>query len=250
MERSNIEQIYEIKSNRILNKGLYEMVLSGDTSMIVNPGQFINIAIPGCFLRRPISIADWKEKELMIIYRVVGKGTDWLSSLKSGNELRCLSGLGNGFAIEPDRHLLVGGGVGIPPLYGLAKGMIARGIKPAVVLGYKSADDIFYLEEFKALTDEVWVATDDGSHGFKGTACDLLKEKELLNIPYYACGPLAMLRSVYKISQADGQISLEERMGCGFGACMGCSIETKNGPKRICKEGPVLRSEELLWDVI
>lgn len=250
MDRTNIKQKYEVVSNRKLSSDLYEMTLSGDTSMIAKPGQFINITIPNHFLKRPISIADWDDEKMVIIYRIAGKGTKWLSLLTSGDKLECLSGLGNGFTVENNRRLIIGGGAGVPPLYGLAKRVVTAGIKPIFILGFRNADEIFYLAEFKALSDEVYVATDDGSFGQKGTVCDLLTVRGLTDIPYYACGPLAMLKSVCHISQTNGQLSLEERMGCGFGACMGCSIKTKNGPKRICKEGPVLSSEELLWDVI
>lgn len=239
---------YEIVSNIKLTKDIYEMRLKGDTSWIVNPGQFINIQIPDKYLRRPISICDWNDEELVIIYKVVGKGTRYLASCQKGEVLEALVGLGNGFSLDDKHTLLIGGGVGIPPIYGACHQLVNKGIKPIVILGYQKQEDSFYIDKFKALNATVYVCTDDGSLGTKGFVSDVMKQEGLCDISYLTCGPLGMLKAIYHTSNVNGQISLEERMGCGFGTCMGCSLETKYGPKRVCREGPVFNSEELLWN--
>ena len=220
------------------------MTLTGDTGAITAPGQFINIALDGLFLRRPISVCDWDDKGLVIIYKVVGKGTGQMSGMQPGQALDCLVGLGNGYDIAacPQAPVLVGGGVGVPPLYGLAKRLIASGRKPSVVLGFNRADEIFYDMEFAALGVNVTVTTVDGSAGMKGFVTNALQGGEYV----CACGPEPMLKAVHKIASG-GQFSFEARMGCGFGACMGCSCQTVAGPKRICKDGPILTKEEILW---
>ena len=233
-----------INRNTPVAPGVYRMTLSGDTSAITAPGQFINIALDGLFLRRPISVCDWDAAGLAIIYKVVGRGTEQMSRMKGGETLDCLVGLGNGYDIAacPNTPLLIGGGVGVPPLYGLAKRLIAAGKKPSVILGFNTAEEIFYDMEFASLGVSVTVTTADGTAGVKGFVTDAMKGGEYV----CACGPEPMLKAVYA-KAADGQYSFEARMGCGFGACMGCSCQTIAGPKRICKDGPILRHGEIIW---
>lgn len=237
---------YIVKENTKLTENVYRMVLAGDTSGI-RPGQFIEIKIDGFFLRRPISVCDADEQTVTIIYKTVGEGTKALSLIKEGS-LDVLTQLGNGYdlSLSGDAPVLIGGGVGVPPLYMTAKELIRQGKKVTVILGFNTEDEIFYEEEFRALGADVYVTTVDGSYGIKGFVTEALKETD--HTYFYTCGPLPMLKSVYKNTVTEGQFSLEERMGCGFGACMGCSIETKDGKKRICKEGPVFRKEELAWE--
>jgi dihydroorotate dehydrogenase electron transfer subunit len=222
------------------------MVLSGDTSAVTNCGQFVNIQLSGMFLRRPISVCDYDETTLTIIYKVVGKGTEAMSGMKPGEKLDILTGLGNGYdiSLSGDHPVLLGGGVGVPPMYNLAKKLIAEGKKVSVILGFNTQSEIFYENEFKALGCEVTVTTVDGSYGTKGFVTDALPENYTY---FYTCGPEPMLKAVYKATSTSGQMSFEERMGCGFGACMGCSCKTLTGYKRICKEGPVMKKEEILW---
>ncbi|MDO4515964.1 MAG: dihydroorotate dehydrogenase electron transfer subunit [Bacillota bacterium] len=223
------------------------MVLTGDTSAITGPGQFVNIALEGKFLRRPISVCDWAEGSLTIIYKVVGKGTDQMSRMPAGTELDILTGLGNGYDLDKsgDTPLLIGGGAGIPPMFALAKKLLAQGKKPAVILGFNKAEELFLEEAFQALGMPVTVATADGSLGVKGFVTDAMPDGGYTHI--YTCGPEPMLKAVYNKSVTSGQFSFEERMGCGFGACMGCTCKTKYGNKRICREGPVLEKEEIIW---
>lgn len=235
---------YTITENTPLTADVWRMALSGDTSAITAPGQFINIALDGLFLRRPISVCDWNEKGLVILYKVVGKGTAQMAAMKAGQTLECLSGLGNGYDLDacPQNPVLIGGGVGVPPLYGLAKRLIAAGKKPSVILGFNRSDEIFGDMEFAALGVPVTVTTADGSAGVKGFVTDAMKGGEYV----CACGPEPMLKAVHA-KAAGGQFSFEARMGCGFGACMGCTCNTVSGPKRICKEGPILSKEEIIW---
>ena len=239
---------YKIMSNKQIAKNVYEMVLEGETTYITRPGQFINIEIDGFYLRRPISVCDYDENTITIIYKVVGNGTEKMSTLKEGTILDILTGLGNGFekTIGGERPLLIGGGVGTPPMYNLCKELIKRGSKPIVVIGFGAKDEIFYEKEFKDLGAEVYVSTVDGSYGTKGFVTDVIKNLEGYTY-YYACGPESMLKAVYDVAQGKGELSFEERMGCGFGACMGCTCKTKYGNKRICKNGPVLKKEEIIW---
>lgn len=239
--------LFTIRSHEKLCKDVYRMCLAGDTSAITTPGQFINIALDGFYLRRPISVCDWTGDEVCILYKVVGAGTKFLSTLTVGERLDVLTGLGNGYDMAKggDAPLLIGGGVGVPPLYGLAKRLLERGVKPSVIIGFNRAEDVFYVEAFRALGIEVTVTTADGSLGRRGFVTDAMQGTKPTYL--YSCGPEAMLRAVYDCSDCDGQFSFEERMGCGFGACMGCSCETKYGYKRICKEGPVLEKGEILW---
>jgi dihydroorotate dehydrogenase electron transfer subunit len=241
--------IYTITANEALTKDVWRMVLAGDTSAMSAPGQFIEISLPGFYLRRPISVCDYDDTSITIIYKVVGQGTDAMTKLVPGDTLDVLCGLGNGFdpAKSGDAPVLVGGGVGVPPLYNLAKKLLAAGKKPTVILGFNKADEIFYAEEFKALGADVVVTTVDGSVGVKGFVTNALPE----NISFvYTCGPLPMLKALYKATDGvSGEYSLEERMGCGFGACMGCSIMTKEGAKRVCKDGPIFQKEVLEWQI-
>ena len=239
--------IYKIVSNKPLTKDVFEMILSGDTSAITAPGQFINIKLDGFYLRRPISICDYDNNTVIILYKVVGGGTEAMSRLESGAELDILCGLGNGFDVSKsgEKPVLIGGGVGVPPLYNLCKKLIESGKKVTVILGFNTASEIFYKEKFESLGAEVYVSTVDGSSGVKGFVTDVLK-----NIDYdyfFTCGPMPMFRAIEKIASSSGQYSFEERMGCGFGACMGCSCKTKYGNKRICRDGPVLEREEIIW---
>lgn len=239
--------IYTIKSNEKLTDNVFKMIFEGDTSAVTAPGQFINIKIDSLYLRRPISIFDCKENELSIIYKVVGAGTELMSNMPVGTELDCLVGLGNGFDISKagDKPVVIGGGVGVPPMYYLAKKLIEDGKKVTAVLGFNTASEIFGKEDFEALGADTVVATVDGSEGIKGFVTDAVKEIDYSY--FFTCGPEPMLKAVYNSTNTSGQFSFEERMGCGFGACMGCSCKTKYGNKRICKEGPVLVKEEIIW---
>ena len=242
------QSIFEIKSNVALTDSVMKMTLSGDTSDITASGQFVNIKLDGLFLRRPISVCDCTDGELTIIYKVVGKGTEQMRNMKSGEKLDILTGLGNGYdtSLSGDTPLLIGGGVGVPPMYMLAKELIASGKKVSVILGFNTKNEIFAEEDFKKLGTDVSVTTVDGSYGIKGFVTDAMKEIEYSY--FYTCGPEPMLKAVYNSSKTSGQFSFEERMGCGFGACMGCSCKTLYGNKRICKDGPVLQKEEIIWE--
>ena len=242
------QSIFTIVSNIALTDCVYKMVLSGDTSAITAPGQFVNIQLEGMFLRRPISVCDWDGENLTIVYKVVGKGTEAMSKMVPGTELDILTGLGNGYDLTPagDAPLLIGGGVGVPPMYGLAKKLRQMGKNVSVILGFNTASEIFYEEEFKALGCRVTVTTVDGSCGVRGFVTTPLADMDYSH--FCACGPEPMLKAIYKASVTSGQMSFEERMGCGFGACMGCSCKTLTGYKRICKDGPVMKKEEILWE--
>ena len=236
-----------VKENIALTDSVYKMVLFGDTTGVTNCGQFVNIKLDGLFLRRPISVCDCESGELTLVYKVVGKGTEQMSKMNAGKVLDVLVGLGNGYdtSVSGDAPLLIGGGVGVPPMYMLCKKLIAEGKKPTVILGFNRADEIFYEKEFEALGARVIVTTVDGSYGVRGFVTDAFASVEYSY--FYTCGPEPMLKAVYRATNTSGQFSFEERMGCGFGACMGCSCKTVPGYKRICKEGPVLGKEEILW---
>ena len=242
------QTLYTVCSNEPLARQVFRMRLSGDTSAITAPGQFVDLALPGFFLRRPISICDFDADGLTIIYKVVGKGTAALSRLAPGAQLDALSGLGNGFDAQKsgETPLLIVGGVGVPPLYALAKQLLSQGKHPTAVLGFNKAEDVFYAEEFAHLGVRTVVCTADGSVGMPGFVTDAIATLSGYSF-YYACGPEPMLRAVHALCPCGGQLSFEERMGCGFGACMGCSCKTKYGNKRICKDGPVLDKEEIVW---
>jgi dihydroorotate dehydrogenase electron transfer subunit len=238
--------IFTIETNKKIAKNTYEMVLLGDTTDI-KCGQFVNIKLDGFYLRRPISVCDVEGDKLTIIYKVVGAGTEAMAEMGEGTQLLTLTGLGNGYNTEKsgDKPLLVGGGAGVPPMYKLCRELVAQGKKPGVILGFNTADEVFYEDKFKALGATVIVATADGSYGVKGFVTDAF---DMVDYTYfYTCGPEPMLKAIYNKSTTSGQFSFEERMGCGFGACMGCSCKTKYGNKRICKDGPVLEKEEIIW---
>ena len=239
--------IFEIKSNIALTATVYKMVLVGDTSDVTAPGQFVNILLDGLFLRRPISVNDCVGDELILIYKVVGKGTEQMAKMTAGQTLDVLTGLGNGYDLSKagDRPLLIGGGMGVPPLYMLARQLREAGKQVSVILGFNTKDEVFSEEDFKALGCDTTVTTVDGSYGVKGFVTNALPEHYTY---FYTCGPEPMLKAVYKATVTDGQFSFEERMGCGFGACMGCSCKTVTGNKRICKEGPVLTKEDIIWE--
>ncbi len=240
------QSLFQITENVKLTDSVMRMRLKGDTSAITAPGQFINIKLDGLFLRRPISVHDYDSESVTIIYKVVGKGTAQMAEMTSGT-LDILTGLGNGYDTAPsgDRPLLIGGGVGVPPLYNLAKKLISEGKEVSVILGFNTKDEVFCEEEFKNLGCTVGVTTVDGSYGTKGFVTALMQKAYSYT---YSCGPEPMLKAVFSASKTSGQYSFEERMGCGFGACMGCSCKTVTGYKRICKEGPVLVKEEILWE--
>lgn len=241
------QTIFTIKENAPLTSTVYKMVLEGDTSDITNCGQFVNIKLDGLFLRRPISVCDCEGDLLTLVYKVVGRGTEIMKNMTVGEELDVLTGLGNGYdtSLSGDAPMLLGGGVGVPPMYMLCKKLIQEGKRPSVVLGFNTKDEIFYEDEFRALGASVTVTTVDGSCGTKGFVTDVMKDADYTY--FYTCGPEPMLKAIHKTSVTSGQYSFEERMGCGFGACMGCSCKTVTGYKRICKEGPVLVKEEILW---
>ena len=239
--------LFEIIENTQLTSTVYRMRLVGDTSHITRPGQFVNIKLDGFYLRRPISVCDCQGDTLTLVYKVVGKGTEAMSKMKEG-KLDILTGLGNGYdlSLSGDKPLLLGGGVGVPPLYLLAKELIKEGKEVTVILGFNTKDEIFYEEEFKAIGARVLVATADGSYGVRGFVTNAMEGLDYTH--FYTCGPEPMLKAVCKATATSGQLSFEERMGCGFGACMGCSCKTLTGNKRICKEGPVMKKEEIIWE--
>ena len=236
---------FTIVSNEALTDVVYKMVLEGDISAITNCGQFVDLRLPEKYLRRPISVCDYDEATLTLIYKVVGSGTEIMAKLPVGTQLDVLTGLGNGYdtTLSGDHPVLVGGGVGVPPMFNLCKKLIAEGKKPQVVLGFNVASEIFLADEFKKLGAEVYIATADGSRGTKGFVTDVIKNLEYTY--FYSCGPMPMFKAMENVMQTSGQYSFEERMGCGFGACMGCTIQTKNGYKRVCKDGPVFFREEV-----
>ena len=242
------QSIFTIVSNTALTSSVYKMVLQGDVSAITAPGQFVNIKLDGLYLRRPISVCDVSADTLTIVYKAVGKGTEQMSQMQAGEKLDVLTGLGNGYdlTLSGDKPVLLGGGVGVPPMYLLAKQLIAQGKKVSVILGFNTKDELFYENEFKALGADVTVTTVDGSYGTKGFVTTAFEAMDYTY--FYTCGPEPMLKAVYKASKTSGQMSFEKRMGCGFGACMGCSCKTITGYKRICKEGPVMKKEEILWE--
>lgn len=241
------QEIFTIVQNKLIAKDIMYMVLSGNTDGITCSGQFVNILLDGHFLRRPISVCDYDKDSLTLIYKIVGSGTLTMSKLLPGTKLDILVGLGNGYdeSKSGNTPLLIGGGVGVPPLYKLCKNLINQGKNVTVIIGFNSKDDVFGEKEFSELGANVFVATADGSYGTKGFVTDCMKNLDYSY--FYTCGPEPMLKAIYDIAKTDGQFSFEERMGCGFGACMGCSCKTKYGNKRICKDGPVLEKGEIIW---
>ena len=242
------QQICSVLENKPLTDSVWRMRLKADTSAITAPGQFVNLKLDSLYLRRPISVCDWDERSVTLIYKIVGKGTEAMSHLWGGQaSVDVLLGLGNGYDLTKSgpSPLLIGGGVGVPPMYGLAKKLLAQGKDVTVILGFNTKDEIFCEEEFKALGAKVFVTTVDGSYGVKGFVTDVMKD--LSYTYFYTCGPMPMFKAIEKTAVTSGQFSFEERMGCGFGACMGCTCKTKYGSKRICKDGPVLEREEIVW---
>lgn len=242
------QSTFKILANEPIAPGVLRLTLEGDSSAVTVPGQFVGIQLEGRFLRRPFSVC-WRDgKTLTVVYKIAGCGTEYLAGLKPGTELNLLTGLGNGFDLRRggDRPLLVGGGVGAAPLYWLCRALLEQGKKPAVILGFNTESEVILEDEFRSLGVPVQVATADGSYGTKGLVTDLIPEEGSYSF-YYACGPVAMLQAVHEAAATSGQISMEERMGCGFGACMGCSCQTKGGVKRLCREGPVLEGGEVSW---
>ena len=241
------ETVFEITSNKPLAKNIYEMTLVGDTSAITAPGQFVNLKLDGLFLRRPISVCRYETGKLTLVYKTVGKGTEQMSRMKKGEKLNALVGLGNGFDTSKSGQtpLLTGGGVGTPPMLGLCEKLVAEGKSVSVIIGFNTKDEVFYEDEFKKAGAKVFVATADGSYGEKGFVTDVMKHLDYSYV--YACGPEPMFRAVNAVCRTSAQFSFEERMGCGFGACMGCSCKTLYGNKRICRDGPVLEREEIIW---
>ena len=242
------QSIFVIVSNEALTDSVYKMVLQGDVSAITAPGQFVNLKLEGLYLRRPISVCDLEGDKLTIVYKAVGKGTEQMSRMQAGEKVDILTGLGNGYdlSVSGDKPVLLGGGVGVPPMYLLAKELLKQGKKVSVILGFNTKSEIFYEQEFKKLGCDVTVTTVDGSYGTKGFVTTAMETMDYTY--FYTCGPEPMLKAVYKTSVTSGQMSFEKRMGCGFGACMGCSCKTLTGYKRICKEGPVMKKEEILWE--
>ena len=241
------QDVFEIVSNRNLAPNVYEMVLRGSSTGDCTPGRFVQLKLDSFYLRRPISVCDAEEGKLTLVYKTVGRGTEAMAQYESGKRIDVLTGLGNGYNLDNsgDRPLLIGGGAGVPPMYLLARKLLAQGKKPTLILGFNKAEEIFYADRFRELGIETIIATADGSVGVKGFVTDAM---EGLDYSYtYACGPEPMLKAVYNRASTSGEYSFEERMGCGFGACMGCSCETKYGNKRICKDGPVLTKEEIVW---
>lgn len=241
------QAILKITENKKIAEKTFYMVLEGDVSAITAPGQFVNVKLDGFFLRRPISVCDCENGKLSIIYKVVGKGTERMSELVCGDKLDVLCGLGNGYDTSKsgDSPVLIGGGVGVPPMYMLCKKLVSEGKSVRVILGFNSEKEIFGVDEFKAAGAEVFVTTVDGSVGTKGFVTDVLKNLDYTY--FYTCGPMPMFKAIEAVAKTSGQYSFEERMGCGFGACMGCTCKTKYGNKRICKDGPVLEREEIVW---
>ena len=238
--------IFTVLQNVKIARNTYRMTLCGDTADI-RAGQFVNFKLDGFYLRRPISVCDINGDSLTVIYKAVGKGTEAMAKMSGGEKILTLTGLGNGYdtSLSGERPLLIGGGAGVPPLYLLCKKLIAEGKSCSVILGFGSADEVFYEDEFKALGANVTVTTVDGSYGVRGFVTNAINSYSYTY--FYTCGPEPMLKAVYDTTDTSGQFSFEERMGCGFGACMGCSCETKYGKKRICKDGPVLVKEEIIW---
>ena len=241
------QKILTVVDNKKIADKTYLMKLSGISSGDVAPGQFVNIKLDGFFLRRPISVCDFNESELTIIYKVVGEGTKFMAELSGGEKLDVLLGLGNGYNLEvkTEKPLLIGGGAGVPPMFALAKAVIASGVKPTVICGFNTESEIFFEQEFRDIGADIIITTADGSYGTKGFVTNAMESLEYDY--FYTCGPEPMLKAVYNCSGTEGEFSFEERMGCGFGACMGCSCKTKYGNKRICKDGPVLKKEEIIW---
>ena len=239
---------FTILANRQLTATVWRMELTGDTSAIVRPGQFVQVQLPGFYLRRPISVCDWNENALTLVYKVVGQGTEAMAAMAPGETVDLLTGLGNGFdvSLAGEHPLLIGGGVGLPPMIGLCRALIAAGKKPMVLAGFNTAEEVFLQEDVEQLGAPFVLATMDGSAGVKGLVTDAMQGLTFDSV--FTCGPLPMLRAIYNATDVPAWFSFEERMGCGFGACMGCTVKVKGGYKRICKDGPVLERNEIIWE--
>ena len=239
---------FTILANRQLTATVWRMELAGDTSAIVKPGQFVQVQLPGFYLRRPISVCDWNENSLTLVYKVVGQGTEAMAAMVPGETVDLLTGLGNGFdvSLAGEHPLLIGGGVGLPPMIGLCRALIAAGKKPMVLAGFNTAEEVFLQEDVEQLGAPFVLATMDGSAGVKGLVTDAMQDLTFDSV--FTCGPLPMLRAIYNATDVPAWFSFEERMGCGFGACMGCTVKVKGGYKRICKDGPVLERNEIIWE--
>ena len=244
-----LKKIFHIGSNSPVAHDTFRLVLETDASVTVRSGQFVDIALPGRYLRRPISVSDVLPRGLVLYYKAVGEGTRQMAALPPGTALELLLPLGSGFGPEKCREkaLLVGGGLGAAPLYLLARELLEAGKHPTAVLGFNRADEICLAEEFRALGVPVHVATLDGSVGTKGFVTDAIKALQPEYDYFYTCGPMVMMKAVCNAVEGSGEASLEERMGCGAGFCYGCSIQTKKGPARVCKDGPVFKTEDILW---
>jgi dihydroorotate dehydrogenase electron transfer subunit len=240
--------VFTVADNRPLSRRLSRLRLNGDSSAIAGPGQFVSLSLPGFFLRRPFSVCDWDASGFSIVYEQVGKGTEAMLSLTPGDTLDVLTGLGNGFDLRRagNAPLLVGGGSGVSPMLGLTRRLLSEGRTPHVILGFSGREDVALLEDFRLIGVCPTVTTLDGSFGLRGFVTDALDDLEPSF--FYACGPEAMLRAVSERCACDGQLSFDARMGCGFGACMGCTRPTRSGPKRVCKDGPVFDKGEILWE--
>ena len=239
---------FRIIANRRLTATVWRMELAGDTSAIVRPGQFVQVQLPGFYLRRPISVCDWNDETLTLVYKVVGQGTEAMAAMVPGETVDLLTGLGNGFdaSLAGEHPLLIGGGVGLPPMIGLCRALIAAGKKPMVLAGFNTAEEVFLREDVEQLGAPFVLATMDGSAGVKGLVTDAMQGLTFDSV--FTCGPLPMLRAIYNATDVPAWFSFEERMGCGFGACMGCTVKVKGGYKRICKDGPVLDRNEIIWE--
>ena len=244
--------ILKVGANDRITRSVHQMVLFGDTSACERPGQFVNILMDDVYLRRPISVCDFDENTITLVFRKLGKGTEMLAHCKVGDSLNALVGMGNGYWVPEgiQKPLVIGGGLGTPPMYALTKMLIREGKEPTVLLGFRTKADIFYEKNFQDLGAKTIVITDDGSYGEKGMAADYVTKMDGTYDYFYACGPIPMMKTLYEATTTNGQMSFEERMGCGFGACMGCTTRTKFGNKRICKDGPVLTKEEIIWKQI
>ena len=241
------QRILTVEKNERLTADVFRLVLRGDVAAVTTPGQFVNLKIEGLFLRRPISVCDKGDGAITLVFKVVGEGTARMAEIAPGEQIDVLCGLGNGYSADRsgDRPLLIGGGVGVPPLFWLCRTLVGEGKRPSVIMGFNTADEIFMEDDFRSLGVPVTVTTADGSRGLRGFATDAMAGMDYTY--FYTCGPLPMLRAVDRAAKGDGEFSFEERMGCGFGACMGCTHRTKNGHVRICREGPVLRREDVIW---
>lgn len=244
-----MKTLFTIKENRRIASDTYRMELSCGFMPETRAGQFVDIALDGFYLRRPIAVCDLSDDGMTICYKAVGKGTEYMSTLRPGMTLDLLTGLGNGFNVAAcrDAALLIGGGLGAAPLHLLCRELKAAGKKVSVVLGFNKAEEIILIEEYRKMGVEPGIATLDGSAGTKGFVGDVIARMSPEYDRFYCCGPLPMMKAVCESLPTGGEASLEERMGCGAGFCYGCTRMTRGGAKRICKDGPVFDKEEIIW---